>query len=556
MTFSKKWTTPFEREWTTTERNIERKNQMTRKRILALQAGIIALALLTCPMTVQTASAQCPETYELWDDNNGLADDNFGHAVAIMNSITVVGSPYADVDGTDSGVALLFDIVTGDVITDLIPSDGSSNNEFGNAVSISNTRVVVGAWTDDPNGTDSGSAYLFDTSGTEIAKLVPADNAAGDSFGCSVGVHSDGGHFAVVGACNDNDNGTNSGSAYVFTATSGTELPWKLLASDGAGGDNFGNSIDIFGTTAIVGAWKDDAPGFDSGSAYLFDVTTGNQLFKLTPSDGANFDEFGKSVAIDGTTAIVGAPDDDDNGSDSGSAYLFDTTTGNQLFKLTPGDGASNDYFGFAVAISGDIAIVGAYGDDDNGALSGSVYFFDATTGTELFKEIASDGAFMDHFGQAVGIDVTNIVVGAPLDDDWDSNAGSGYLFSCATSQTVAASYTCTPNNGTVPFSTVMSVSLDNLYTGFTRQIAARINLTLGNGNSISNWKGGYSNVGAGSSYTANWSQSIPAVGSVIGLNTFQLEAEDVTPAPYNQAPHPASGDTATATCTVTGIAP
>ncbi len=103
----------------------------------------------------------------------------------------------------------------------------------------------------------------------------------------------------------------------------------------------------------------------------------GDQLAKLLPDDGAADDEFGRSVAISGTSAIVGAYLDDDDGTDSGSAYLFDTTTGQQIAKLLADDGAAEDRFGISVAISGATAIVGANRDDDNGNASGSAYLFD-----------------------------------------------------------------------------------------------------------------------------------------------------------------------------------
>ena len=115
---------------------------------------------------------------------------------------------------------------------------------------------------------------------------------------------------------------------------------WKLLASDGAAQDNFGYAVAISGTTAIIGT-DNDSQGADS--AYLFDTTSGTQLGKLLPNDGAQGDLFGSAVAISGTTALVGAQTDDDNGISSGSAYLFDTTTGAQVTKLLPGDGGAGD---------------------------------------------------------------------------------------------------------------------------------------------------------------------------------------------------------------------
>src|SRR5512136_1022298 len=99
---------------------------------------------------------------------------------------------------------------------------------------------------------------------------------------------------------------------------------------------------------------------------------------KLLPSDGATGDIFGRSISISGDTAVVGAHCNDDNGADAGSAYVFirSGTTWTQQAKLLALDGASNDYFGWSVAIDGNTAIIGATGDDDNGAASGSMYVF------------------------------------------------------------------------------------------------------------------------------------------------------------------------------------
>ena len=218
--------------------------------------------------------------------------------------------------------------------------------------------------------------------GDQLFKLLPKDGAANDRFGVSVAIN---GTTAIVGAYWDShDNGSNSGSAYLFDTATGRQFT-KLVPDDGAAGDNFGSSVAISGATAIVGAGGDDDNGMGSGSAYLFDISdpaNPTQLFKLLPNDGAAEDLFG-SVAISGATAIVGASGDDDSGSRSGSAYLFDTTTGQQIAKLLPNDGEAFDYFGVSVAISPDgigTAIVGVSGDDDNGSRSGSAYLFDASS--------------------------------------------------------------------------------------------------------------------------------------------------------------------------------
>jgi len=206
----------------------------------------------------------------------------------------------------------------------------------------------------------------------QSGKLTANDGDFHDNFGYSVAIS---GNKAIVGAVLDEDNGPQSGSAYLFDVASGEQLA-KLTAQDGATDDRFGWSVGLSGNTAIVGAYGKDDDGTDSGSAYLFDVTSGLQLAKLTAHDAAAEDWFGVSVAISGNTAIVGARWDDDFGNNSGSAYLFDVASGEQLAKLTPVDGEGPDEFGRAVAISGHTAIVGAYLDSDNGLWSGSAYVF------------------------------------------------------------------------------------------------------------------------------------------------------------------------------------
>ncbi len=308
-----------------------------------------------------------------------------------------------------------------------MPSDGGVNGQFGSSVGISGDKVIVGARGSKNYGGASGTAYVFDVaSGAELRMLSSSRVGGNDYFGWAVDISN---NIAIVSAERDSDKALYSGAAYLFDVATGTEL-FKLTASDAAIVDSFGFSVAINGTRAIVGAIGDRDNGLDSGSAYLFDVTTGVELTKLVPSDGAEYDWFGYSVGISGNTAIVGARRDDDNGSDSGSAYLFDVTTGAQLAKLTPSDGVEGGDFGQSVAISGNMAIVGADGDDDNGIVSGSTYLFDVTTGMQLAKLVASDGAAIDLFGKSVSIAGNRALIGTRLDDDNGFNSGSAYLFS------------------------------------------------------------------------------------------------------------------------------
>jgi len=317
----------------------------------------------------------------------------------------------------------------------LLASDGAYDDSLGRSISISGDTAIVGANGDDDNGISSGSAYVFvrDTAGdwTEQQKLLASDGAASDVFGESVSISGD---TAIVGARGDDDNGSNSGSAYVFvrdTAGVWTEQQ-KLLASDGAAGDYFGRSVSISGDTVIVGAYWDDDNGTSSGSAYVFVRDTAGdwtEQQKLLASDGAASDYFGTSVSISGDIAIVGANGDDDNSSNSGSVYVFvrDTAGVWTEQKLLASDGAASDGFGGSVSISGDTAIVGASGDDYNG--SAYVFVRDTVGDWTEQKLLASDGVSNDSFGVSVSISGDTTIVGAYNDDVNGINSGSAYVF-------------------------------------------------------------------------------------------------------------------------------
>ena len=377
---------------------------------------------------------------------DGTTGDWFGCSIAIDNGIVAAGAYQDDDNGLDSGSAYLFDATTGAQIAKLLPSDGAAIDYFGYSIAIDNGVVAVGAPLDDDNGTQSGSAYLFDAfTGAQIAKLLPSDGAFDDFFGYSIAIDNG---VVAVGAYRDNDNGSVSGSVYLFDASTGTQVA-KLVASDGAANDQFGFSIAINNGVVAIGAVWDDDHGSQSGSAYLFDASTGAQLFKLLPQDGTAGDEFGWSIAIDNGVVAVGASSDDHNGSHSGSAYLFNATTGEQLFKLLPIGGAAEDWFGTSIAIANGVVAVGSNGDVDNGPSSGSAYLFDASTGAQTAKLLPSDGATDDEFGWSIGIDNGVVAVGAVWDTDNGDQSGSAYVFGAFASAHLALTTSC-PSAGPI----------------------------------------------------------------------------------------------------------
>lgn len=357
--------------------------------------------------------------------SDAAAFDRFGFSVAVSGNTAIVGAEDNDDSGFGSGAAYLFEVSTGRELLKLTATDGATSDSFGRSVAISGNTAIVGAYRD--GSRDEGSAYLFDVSmGAQLFKLT-AGSSAGEfhNFGETVAIS---GNIAIVGEPVGDGRRSGTGAAYLFDATTG-QLLHKLFASDGGLLDRFGQSVAISGSTAIVGAYLTD---HGAGAAYLFDVSTGQQLFKLSALDAAAGDNFGLGVGISGNTAIVGASSkaDDHGGRFSGEAYLFDVSAGTELFKLTDAETTAGDYFGISVAISGDTAIVGAFGDADAGTQSGSAYLFDATNGGQIAKLTASDAEEGNFFGRSVAISDSTAIVGAYKDMDAGGElSGSAYLF-------------------------------------------------------------------------------------------------------------------------------
>ena len=364
---------------------------------------------------------------------------------------------------------------------------------FGWSVAISGDRAVVGARFDNAAATEAGAAYLFrrDDNGTPLVDdddfwipedtLTALDAADDDQLGGAVAIDGD---RVIAGAQFEDATGDSAGAAYVFRKNDNDV--WveeaKLIGSDTISGDNFGTSVSISGDRAVVGAWHHNAAGNRSGAAYVFrrddngtpSIPTDDfwiEEDKLVPGDAATFDQFGVAVAIDGDRIVVGAWLDDDGGNLAGSAYVFrrddNGTPSNpaddswvEEAKLTASDAAAGDELGKSVAIDGDRAVIGAFEDDDACAQdpvpdpncdSGSAYVFERDdNGTPLdasddawiqtIKLVASDTAAKEFFGR-VAIEGTTVVAGS-LSDEAGDQAGAVYVFDvserCAAIPTVS----------------------------------------------------------------------------------------------------------------------
>ncbi len=362
----------------------------------------------------------------------------FGISVAISGDTAVVGALF--IDGY-AGAAYVFTRTDGawDAGTKLVAPDAADADFFGGSVAISGDTVVVGAFGGDDAGLNSGSAYVFTRSdgvwdaGT---KLLTADGAEFDEFGSAVAISGD---TVVVGAAADDNLGLrNAGSAYVFTRSGGVwDSGTKVVAADGAADDGFGGSVAISGDTVVVGAALDDnAAGTDAGAAYVFTRSGGvwDAGTKVVAADGAAGDGFGGSVAISGDILVAGALADSDGGLGSGAAYVF--TRSGAIWdvgtKLVSPDAADFDFFGRSVAIFGETVVIGVAFDDDAGINSGSAYVFtpSAESWVAETKLLAPDGGPTDEFGTSVAISGNTVVVGAAFDDlPAGTDAGSAYAF-------------------------------------------------------------------------------------------------------------------------------
>ena len=320
-------------------------------------------------------------------------EDQFGWSVAVSGDTVVVGASFDDDRGVDSGSAYVFRNNGGHWLQEvkLTALDGAPDDQFG-MVAVTGAVIAVGAWNEGNSGPGHvdglGAAYMYRFDGirwNQEAKLVAADAAIEDWFGVAVSVIPG---EVLVGAVGEGNSGPGQfdghGAAYLFqydTVTGLWEQEQKLIASDAAPMDFFGNSVSIRGDVAVIGALYNDDHGADSGSAYVFrfDTTTGrwHERQKLTASDAEAGECFGTSVSTTGEVALIGASHrwTAYNGPGAAYVYRYDGTEWNEQVKLKAADGDAEDEFGLSVSLSEQTALIGAWRDDHAGGTdAGSAY--------------------------------------------------------------------------------------------------------------------------------------------------------------------------------------
>jgi hypothetical protein len=370
----------------------------------------------TAPATASSLGAETRLTAA--DPTEGA---QFGAAVALSGTLLVVGAP-----GASAAYVFTHDGTGWRQVARLTPSDASARR-FGAAVATDGTTIVAGA-----PGQGNGAAYVFTNSGTgwRETAILTAGDPLNLFFGFSVAVS--GAQIAVGAPYSSSPSAPNIGAAYTFTNNGSGWTRVSRLTTGRTGGaarsDNFGWSVALSNTTLAIGAPT-------AGAAFVYRSTGTEWVREATLGDGSAGSRFGFAASAGNQAVVIGAPQDGASGVSAGAATLFGASGANwtEQARLVPTAPANGFRFGAAVALSGDRIVVGApesKGRQDIEA-SGAAYVY-ARSGArwELVSELnASDAAPNDTFGTSVAASATAVAVGAPGDDHRATNSGSVYVY-------------------------------------------------------------------------------------------------------------------------------
>jgi hypothetical protein len=424
------------------------------------------------PLTIDPTVEQAELTAS--DGVGGSPGDQFGYSVAVSGNTVVVGAPFRKV-GTyaQAGAVYVFQMpaagwASATQTAELTDPALLDHVELGYSVAISGNTIVAGApaGSEVPgNSTNSqGTVDVFTTTtgnwtstSTPAARLTVStpESSLGGELGWSVAIS---GNTIVAGAPYD-PTYPSYGEAYVFVMPEGgwvnATQTAELSASDpwnsSGGGEYFGWSVGVSGTTIVVGAYhQGPSSGYAApGAAYVFVMPAGGwvnatQTAELTANDSDGSDDLGWSVAVSGNTVVAGAwnhPVGADGG--QGAAYVFVMPTGGwanatQTAELTASDGQAGDELGYSVGISGNTIVAGARQRTvGSNFYQGAVYVYTqpaggwATTGADAGELTAADGTTSDNLGDSVAISGSTIVGGSPQHVAGSSTAdhGAAYVF-------------------------------------------------------------------------------------------------------------------------------
>jgi outer membrane protein assembly factor BamB len=350
---------------------------------------------------------------------------NFPTSLAVSGNLGIIGGdgPFITFTRVGPGSALIYDVTTGmRTHTLTVPNDeDNTRSNFGSAVAIDGNLAAVGS----PSEDRVGAAYLFNaTTGEQLFRFTAETPELRGNFGRSISIKND---WVLVGSVNNDEDGL----ATLFQVSTGALLR-TLTPADDPYQAGFGSSVAVAGNYAVVGAPYDSHAGYGSGSAYVFDLTTGAQLHKLTASDARSEAYFGTQVAIDGTRLVISASKLDGFQKEAG-VYVFDLVTGAQALHIedtqTPhieSNGSENyPRFGTSLALVGDRLLVGAPDNSESVESGGAAFVYDVNTGAEVMRFSQPSPQPFDWFGYSVAM--TDRVV--LIDASREGPPGSAFVF-------------------------------------------------------------------------------------------------------------------------------
>ncbi len=358
--------------------------------------------------------------------------DNFGYALAMSGGILAVGTPRDDTSATDAGAVVQFDAATGAFLRKLTNPTPASFESFGNAVAMSGNRLAVGAYRDGFGAANSGAAYVFNAeTGAVVQSWTNPTPGLGDNFGYAIAIS---GSTVIVGAYRDDTGAFNAGIAYQLDADTGG-LVRTITNPSPTDLDYFSSAVAVADSAIFIGSYWDDTPSLDAGSTYQYDAGTGASVRVLHSPTSSAYDYFGYATALSASTLVVSAFLDDRFGTDAGAVHVLDADTGQLLHTLAPPVPQPYANFGYSIAVAGNYVVVGAYREDRGATDSGCAYVFDLTTGALISTLLNPSPTSFDYFGYSVDISAETVVVGAYRDDSVATDAGTVYLFDASTGQ-------------------------------------------------------------------------------------------------------------------------
>ncbi len=392
----------------------------TGSRPLSVRRSVLVAGIISLIATPAPGQSVCEVDHVTASDGGGF--QKFGKAVAVSGDTSLIGTQ-------NSVYVFSFDGTSWGETQTLLASDFVNGDFFGESVAVDGSTLMVGA-PGHNHGPGFGSVYVFVHDGSQWVETQELTVLVGDLGGVAVSLDGD---VAVVGNWSDSDNGSAAGAAHIFRFDPESAL-WlqeqKLLASDGAAGDFFGISVDVSGDVALIGAYGDDERETATGSAFVFrfDGASWVQEQKLTASDGTIGDLFGSGVSLSGETALIGASNDI-----PGSAYVFEldpkTSQWVEVQKLIASGGDPIlDKFGNSVALEGSTALIGAWVSEAAGFDQGAAHVFRLVDGTWLEQQrlLPAPGPWTAFFGRSVALSGDVAVVGA---NGENAQAGGAYMY-------------------------------------------------------------------------------------------------------------------------------